>query len=42
MQLLNAVRIAGNTARLVETRNFNIVNGAFVIKQIILLELYNS
>ena len=28
MQLLNAVRIAGNTARLVETRNFNIVNGA--------------
>lgn len=28
MQLLNAVRIAGNTARLVETRFFNIVNGA--------------
>ena len=32
MQLLNAVRIAGNTARLVETRNFNIVNGAICDK----------
>lgn len=28
MQLLNAVKIAGNTARLVKTRFFNIVNGA--------------